>query len=149
MGDSIFWLIAVVLFIIVEGLTTALVSVWFAVGAAVALLASFLPIGMGWQWIIFAVTSAVALAIMVPRLAAHRARYHAPVTNGSPLTIGKQGVVLRDITPGTVGRVHVDGLDWQARSSVALPKDTACKVVDVDGFVLIVESVTASEPAIV
>ena len=39
--DSVVWLVAVVAFFILEAITTALVSVWFAVGAAVALIVSF------------------------------------------------------------------------------------------------------------
>ena len=37
--DTILWLVAVMAFIVVEAATTALVSVWFAVGAAAAMLA--------------------------------------------------------------------------------------------------------------
>jgi len=39
--DTILWLVAIVAFIMVEAATTALVSVWFAVGAAAAMLVSF------------------------------------------------------------------------------------------------------------
>ena len=136
--DTIFWLVALVAFIVVEAATTALVSVWFAVGAAAAMLSSFFNNGFGWQALIFAV------ALMVPNLAARRGKHTAPVTNGSPLTIGKQGVVLVDIEPGALGRVRVDGLDWQARADTPLTKDARCQVVAVDGAVLIVVPVTAN-----
>ena len=142
--DTIFWLVALVAFIVVEAATTALVSVWFAVGAAAAMLSSFFNIGFGWQALIFAVVSAIALALMVPNLTARRGKYKAPITNGSPLTIGKQGVVLVDIAPGALGRVRVDGLDWQARADTPLTKDARCQVVAVDGAVLIVVPVTAN-----
>lgn len=46
--DTILWLVAIVAFIAVEAATTALVSVWFAVGAAAAMAASFFNIGFGW-----------------------------------------------------------------------------------------------------
>ena len=62
---------------------------------------------------------------MIPTLASRRGEHKAPVTNGSPLTIGKQGVVLVDIEPGTLGRVRVDGLDWQARAENAAAKRRA------------------------
>ena len=44
--DTILWLVAVVAFIVVEAATTALVSVWFAVGAAAAMAGRclFLPL---------------------------------------------------------------------------------------------------------
>ena len=114
--DTILWLVAVVAFIMVEAATTALVSVWFAVGAAAAMLVSFFNVGFGWQMLVFAVVSAITLGLMLPRLISRRGAHRAPVTNGSPLTIGKQGVVLVDIEPGLPGRVREDGLDWQARA---------------------------------
>ncbi len=147
MWDSVFWLIAVGVFVAVEAATTALVSVWFAVGAAAALLVSLTPLGVGWQVLVFAVVSAAVLLGMIPRLSASRAGRQAPVTNGSPLTIGKQGTVLKSLTPGNVGRVHVDGLDWQARSDTPMREGEICRVLDVDGFVLIVAPVPVAEPA--
>ena len=148
--DSILWLVAVGAFVAIELGTTSLVSVWFAVGAAAALFLSFVPaVGFAWQFLVFAVVSAAVLAFMVPRLAARRAQQRPPVTNGSPLTIGKQGTVLRAIEPGALGRVHVDGLDWQARSDTPLPEGSKCRVTDVDGFVLIVVPAGSTEPATV
>ena len=145
--DTILWLVAIVAFIAVEAATTALVSVWFAVGAAAAMAASFFNIGFGWQALVFAVVSAITLALMIPTLASRRGEHKAPVTNGSPLTIGKQGVVLVDIEPGTLGRVRVDGLDWQALAETPLPKGERCKVVAVDGAILIVVPVTVNAAA--
>ena len=145
--DTILWLVAIVAFIAVEAATTALVSVWFAVGAAAAMAASFFNIGFGWQALVFAVVSAITLALMIPTLASRRGEHKAPVTNGSPLTIGKQGVVLVDIEPGTLGRVRVDGLDRQARAETPLPKGERCKVVAVDGAILIVVPVTVNAAA--
>lgn len=141
-AETLFWLIAVMAFVVLEAATTALVSVWFAVGAAAALVVSFFTPSLPVQAVVFAVVSAVTLLFMVPTLAKRRKERKAPVTNGSPLTIGKQGVVLVDINPGYLGRVRVDGLDWQARAEVPMPKDTPCRVTDVDGAVLIVCPVT-------
>ena len=141
--DTILWLVAIVAFIMVEAATTALVSVWFAVGAAAAMLVSFFNVGFGWQMLVFAVVSAITLGLMLPRLISRRGAHRAPVTNGSPLTIGKQG-----IEPGLPGRVRVDGLDWQARAEVTLPQGTRCKVVAVDGAILIVAPVTADAAAV-
>lgn len=140
--DTLFWLIAVIAFVVLEAATTALVSIWFAVGAAAALVASFFTQSLPMEAAIFAVVSAIALLVMVPTLAKRRKERKAPVTNGSPLTIGKQGVVLVDIRPGYLGRVRVDGLDWQARAETLMPEGTPCRVTDVDGAVLIVCPVT-------
>ena len=134
--DTILWLAAIVAFIAVEAATTALVSVWFAVGAAAAMVVSLFTVSFGWQLLVFAVVSAVTLALMVPGLLRRRGHAQPPVTNGSPLTIGKPG------------RVRVDGLDWQARAGVPLAKGTRCQVTAVDGAVLIVVPVTADAAAV-
>lgn len=141
--DTLLWLIAVIAFVVLEASTTALVSIWFAVGAAAALITSFFTQSLSVEAAVFAVVSAITLIIMVPTLAKRRKERKAPVTNGSPLTIGKQGVVLVDIKPGYLGRVRVDGLDWQARAELSMPEGTPCRVTDVDGAILIVRPVTA------
>ena len=140
--DTILWLVAIVLFVAVEASTTALVSVWFAVGAAAPMVVSFFSVSLGLQLLVFAIVSAVALGVMVPSLAKQRKEHQPPVTNGSPLTIGKQGVVLTAIEPGLPGRVRVDGLDWQAKAGVTLAPDTRIVVNAVDGAILIVSPVT-------
>lgn len=47
--DTILWLVTIVAFIAVETATTALVSVWFAIGAAAAMFASFFTSSLGIQ----------------------------------------------------------------------------------------------------
>ena len=125
----LFWAAAIVVFAIAEAATTALVSIWFAVGAAAAMVASIFTASLGVQCAVFAVVSAV-----------------------TPLTIGSRGIVLREIPQGDIGRVRVDGLDWQARTvdGTPLPKDARCEVKNVDGAVLIVSAVpvpAAAQPA--
>ena len=113
--DSIVWLVAVAGFLLLEAATTALVSIWFAAGAVVALIISFFTRSIVVQFVAFALVSAVALAIALPLLGSYRKR-KAPITNGALLSVGKRGIVLQAILPGEVGRVRVDGLDWQARA---------------------------------
>lgn len=143
--DTILWVAAVVLFVIAEAVTTALVSIWFAVGAAAALMVSLFTSSLGAQFVVFAVVSAVTLGIMLPRLAKRRKENAPPVTNGARLSIGKRGVVLQAVLPGEVGRVRVDGLDWQAKADAALPQGARCEVTDVDGAVLIVRPAPVEE----
>ena len=105
----LFWAAAIVVFAIAEAATTALVSIWFAVGAAAAMVASIFTASLGVQCAVFAVVSAVTLAVMLPLLAKRRTMRQPPITNGSPLTIGSRGIVLREIPQGDIGRVRVDG----------------------------------------
>lgn len=142
--DTWIWLILIVVFLVAEAATTALISLWFAVGALAALIVSIFTNLFAVQIVVFAVVSAITLAIMVPLLAKRRANQKPPVTNGAQLVLGKRGVVLKAILPGEIGRVRVDGLDWQARADVALPEGSRCQVTAADGAVL---TVTAAETA--
>ena len=63
---TVFWLIAVIAFVVLEAVTTALVSVWFAVGGVAALAVSFFTDSLPVQGAVFAVVSAIALGVMVP-----------------------------------------------------------------------------------
>ena len=93
----LFWAAAIVVFAIAEAATTALVSIWFAVGAAAAMVASIFTASLGVQCAVFAVVSAVTLVVMLPLLAKRRTMRQPPITNGSPLTIGSRGIVLRAV----------------------------------------------------
>ena len=77
--DVFFWLIAVIAFVVLEASTTALVSIWFAAGAAAAMIVSFFTESLSVQIAVFAVVSAVALLIMIPTLAKRRKQRKAPV----------------------------------------------------------------------
>lgn len=146
--DSIFWLAAVAVFLLVEAATAALVSIWFAVGAAAALILSFFTESAVVQFVTFAVVSGVVLLIMIPALARRRGEHKPPVTNGAALTIGKRGVVLRAIQPGELGRVRVDGLDWQACAEEPLAEGEHCEVTAADGAVLTVCAVKEANPTV-
>ena len=60
------WLIAAVVFGVVEALTAGLVSIWFVAGAAAALIGALLGAGLGLQVALFVVVSAAALAATRP-----------------------------------------------------------------------------------
>ena len=60
------WLIAIVVFIVAEAATVALVSVWFIGGAVCALVAAILGAGLGVQLAVFLVVSAALLVFACP-----------------------------------------------------------------------------------
>ena len=58
---SVFWLAATIVFVVVEGLTMGLTTIWFAGGAVIALAASLLGAGIAVQVVLFFVISVVLL----------------------------------------------------------------------------------------
>lgn len=109
------WVAAIVLFGIVEAATAALVSIWFVVGAVVALIAAILGVGIWVQITVFVLASAVALALTRP-LMKKLVNTKAVPTNADRVL----GVVCKVTEPidneNSTGAVYVDGKTWSARS---------------------------------
>ena len=120
--DTWVWLILAVVFLITEAATTALISIWFAVGALAGLVASIFTDSLPVQILVFALVSAVTLAIMVPTLAKRRANKKPPVTNGSQLAVGKRGVrSAASVWTGWTGRPNPTPLCRKAPGARSLP----------------------------
>ena len=111
---AVVWLIAMVVFLIVEGIVPGLVSIWFAIGALAALLAAVLRAPLWLQVVWFLLVSVAALALTRP-LAKKYVNARIQPTNADRI-LGKECVVREPIDniQGT-GAVAVDGKVWTAR----------------------------------
>ena len=111
---AVVWLIAMVIFLVVEGIVPGLVSIWFAIGALAALLAAALHAPVWLQIVWFLVVSVAALALTRP-LAKKYVNARTQPTNADRI-LGKDCVVREaiDNIQGT-GAVAVDGKVWTAR----------------------------------
>ncbi len=137
--STLVWLILIIAFTVVELATVALVSIWFVVGAAAALIVSaFTPSAVA-QITVFVAVSALALLITRPLIAKKLNIKRVP-TNADR-NIGRTATVIVDITPETPGRIKLDGVDWTARASQPIAKGTLCKVEAVHGTALTVSPV--------
>lgn len=138
-GIQIFWLVLVIAAAVIEGATTQLVSVWFAVGALAALVASLITDSVIIQLVVFIVVTVAALIATRP-LAKKITKFHKTKTN-SDRNIGQTAVVVSEInnTLGS-GQVTVDGKIWTARSldGNIIPKDSRVIVEKIEGVKLIV-----------
>ena len=146
--DPIFWLIAAVGFLMLEVATVSMTSIWFAIGAAAALLSCLFTESFRVQAVLFTAVSVLCLLAFRPLAA--RLRKTPTATNGDR-NLGREAVVLTPVTAETPGRVRLDGVDWNARC--ATPGDTLtpgdrCRVTEIHSTLLIVEPVlTESHPA--
>ena len=139
--DPIFWLIAAIGFLVLEGMTSSMVSIWFAAGSAAALLSCLFWPSFRVQAVVFIVVSILCLAAFKP-LADKLRQKHTP-TNGDR-SLGREAKVLTPVSAGKTGRVRLDGVDWNARC--ATPGDTLapgalCRVTEIHSTLLIVEPV--------
>ena len=142
MFPSAFWLIALIVFSVIEGVTVGLASIWFAIGALGALIVAVLGGHIFLQVVVFLALSAAALALIRPLAVKILKPRHDP-TNADRV-IGAEGMVLEDINNLKArGQVKVQGNIWTARTEDdrPIPKDTTVRVLRIEGVKLIVSPI--------
>ena len=119
-------------FLLLEASTFSMTSVWFAVGAAAALLTCLFTDSFRAQALVFIVVSILCLLAFRPLAA--KLRQKITPTNGDR-NLGREATVLTTVTADLPGRVRLDGVDWNARCATpgdiltpraALPCDPNC-----------------------
>ena len=136
------WILAAVVFLIIEAVTAAMSSIWFVIGALAALAAAALGAPIWGQVVLFVAVSGVCFALLYPRLKRLLRRDRQP-TNAD-MVIGRECVVTQriDNLAGT-GAVTVDGRTWTARSADGAPLELGAVVAAqrIEGVKLIVSPV--------
>ena len=130
------WIGLIVIFLVIEGLTAGLVTIWFAVGALAALIAAM------FQLVWFFVISIAAFAVTRPLVKKYVNGRTQP-TNADML-IGQECLVTEDIDNLTGrGAVTVGGKVWTARAEHDAPiaAGTTATVLRIEGVKLIVTPV--------
>lgn len=144
MNPVYFWLITMILFIGFELATMGLTTMWFALGALVALAVAAVGGPVGLQVIVFFAVSLLAL-FCFRNLAKEHFNRNRVKTNADSL-IGRKGIVTEDISNiYATGQVTIAGQEWTARSvddSVTLEKGEMVVIRSISGVKLMVERIT-------
>lgn len=141
MKEYIVWAVAIVVFGVLEGMTTQLVSIWFVLGAIAALIASLCSASFPLQVIIFVAVTVIALIATRP-IVKKKINTKFEKTNADRC-IGESAVVTEEINNiEAKGQVKTDGKIWTARSSDGsiIPENTVVTVEKIDGVKLIVKN---------
>lgn len=126
-------------FAIGEILSEGFFLAWFAIGAAVASVASLLGLSTAWQWGLFIVISGIL--VLLSRRFAERFTKAQPPGIGADRYVGKVGVVLEEIDNlKNTGRVRIDKEEWRADSGTnnIISSEVRVKVIGLDGTHLVV-----------
>ena len=139
----IIWLVIFISMVVVEASGPNLVSIWFALGALVALIISFIP-GVAWwiELIVFVVVSAASLLALRP-VFKHLLKRNIFKSNVDSFQ-GKRGYVVEDITYLIPGAVKMGDVKWSAvpqDKNTTFLKGEVVEVVSVNGNKLIVKKV--------
>lgn len=121
------WLALAILFLIVEGVTVSLVSIWFAAGSFAAVVVNLLGGALWLQILVFLAVAAVTLACLRPLFR----RFIKPrlVATNADAVIGSTGYVTEEIDNlAAKGQVKLGGMYWTARSTEGLRISTGSEI---------------------
>jgi len=112
---TIFWIVVMIVFIVIELNTINLTTIWFALGAVAAALVSLhSPNGYVAQVAAFVIVSGVA--VMLTRPLAKKVTGKSVHTNADRV-IGEEAVVVEQIgDPLNLGQVKIFGQIWTAKA---------------------------------
>lgn len=138
--EALFWVGAIIVFLIIEAAIPGLISIWFAVGAIPALISALVGGPIWLQVVLFVICSVAALFLTRP-LAKKYVNSRVQPTNADIL-IGKDCVVKEtvDNLQGT-GAVSIGGKVWTARTEnegEIIPASSVAEVLRIDGVKLII-----------
>ena len=141
--EAIIWLVLMVVFLITEATTVTMVSLWFAAGSLVSLIAALLGVPLWLQITLFLAVSAVLLACLRPIVRKH---FNPKLTaTNVDAVIGSKGYVTAKIdNVSATGTVKLGAMEWTARSATGeiIPEGALVKVERIEGVKAFVVPVT-------
>lgn len=135
------WLIAVVVFLILEAVTYQLISIWFVFGAAAGLISSFVTDNFYIEMAVFLAVSILMLSILRP-LSLKLVKKQDFKSNVESL-IGKTILITQEVNNlHSSGQGKVNGMYWTVRSEddKQIPAGELARIVRIEGVKLIVSS---------
>lgn len=135
------WLGITIVAVIIEILTTDLVSIWFAAGGIVSLITCLLGASQMIQIVLFVIVSIFTIIIVRP-IAKKYLRTNIEKTNVDRV-IGKHGLVTKTITADNKGEVKVMSTSWPATSldNTVINEGDYCEIIAIEGVHLVVKKI--------
>lgn len=137
------WLAVIIMALVVELSTTQLVSIWFALAAAISLGLSFIPNFVWWaQILVFAVLSVGLFFAFRPLATKWLKRHEGRETDTNmDLLIGAYVRLIKGADFDTLGEAKIGDVVWNVKSKdgLILDRDEIVKIVAIEGNKLIAE----------
>lgn len=146
MQEVMLWLVITVVLVIIEIATFNLVTIWFAGGAFIAMVAAMFRLPMWVQLILFAFVTTVLLVSTRPFVVKMMEK---KTPTNSDRVIGSVGVVQEEIDNiKETGAVKTDGKVWTARTlnGEVIPVGETVKIHEIRGVKLMVSRTSHAEP---
>lgn len=143
---AIVWFVLLILFLLVEAGTVAMVSAWFAAGSLAAMVASLLHAPVWLQLLLFVIVSGALLLALRP-LVRKVLNPRLTKTNVDSV-VGSQGLVTIPIDNiAATGQVKLGAMEWSARSTsgAVIEAGTLVEVDRVEGVKVFVTPAEVTE----
>ena len=138
------WLGILAILLVIEAITVGLTTVWFAGGALVACIASWLGGGIVVQLLLFFGVSVVLLIFISP-LGVRYMKKGLEKTNAESL-LGKRAVVIQPVNNlAQTGQVRINDIEWTARTAddgEEIPTGAVVEIEEIRGVKLIVKEIS-------
>lgn len=139
--EPFYWLIALVVFLVIEIITLGLTTIWFAGGALVAFVAAILHLPLLVQIVLFLLVSLLMLIFTRP-VAERYFNAQREQTNVNGM-IGREAKVTVEIDNfNQTGTILVSGVEWTARSLEdrdIIPPGSRVEICQVEGVKVFVK----------
>lgn len=138
------WIIILVISVIVEALSPALLSVWFALGSAVAAVLAYIGFSPEIQSLSFFAVSLTTLIFGKPIVRKFLFSNKPPTKTNVYSFIGEEALVKKSIKKFEHGQVLVNGQTWTASSEnqdLEFKEGAQVTIIGVEGVRLLVEPV--------
>ena len=139
---AVCWFCLMVVFLVMESSTVSLVSIWFAAGSLVAMIAALLGAEIWLQVVLFVAVAVLLLASL--RSAVRKFITPKIVKTKVDAVVGKTGPLVESVDNiHGKGRVKLGGMEWSARSNDGNPiaEGTIVRVDRVEGVKVFVTPV--------
>ncbi|MBO7219660.1 MAG: NfeD family protein [Alistipes sp.] len=136
------WVIAALIFFVIEMFTSDFSIICLSFGCFGAAIGAACDVELKIQLLIFSIATLLAFALIRPALKKLLSRNKKEVPTNADALIGRHAIVSEAINPATQqGRVAIDGDDWKAVSEDNTPieKGSQVEVVSRNSIVLTVK----------
>ncbi|HDP78525.1 MAG TPA: NfeD family protein [Mesotoga infera] len=137
------WMIFGVVLLVAEIITPTFFFLWFSIGSFLAGLAAMFSFSLGWQVLVFALSSTLLVLLTRP-IARKLSKGDSPKKMYIDGLVGSRGRVTVEINPQLEkGLVRIDGEDWRAASlnGETIPVDSLVRVMRLEGTLIYVERI--------
>lgn len=137
---GIVWILAVVIFMILEACTYQMLSIWFVIGSVGGMAAYLFGAGFYTQMAVFVAVSVLLLVCFRP-MSIKLLKKQNFKSNADSL-IGKDVLITEDVNNmECTGKGKIGGMEWTVRSSSGkeIKSGTAARITKIEGVKLLVE----------